>query len=75
MTISKALQDLNNLGLLFGERGKRYVIIDNAEFLVRLEIERDIKNHTLGYLMNTMKHFSITKTTINQWLKEINVKE
>ncbi len=75
MTISKALQDLNNLGLILGERGKRYIVIDNAETLVQLEIERDVKSHTLGYLTSTMKHFGITKTTLNQWLKEINVKD
>ena len=75
MTISRALQDLNILGLIYGERGKKYVVTDKAETLVRLEIERDLKNHTLGYLLNTMKHFGITKATINQWLKEINVKE
>lgn len=75
MTISKALQDLNILGLIHGERGKKYVVIDKAEALVRLEIERDLKDHTLGYLSNTMKHFGITKTTMNQWLKEINAKD
>ena len=75
MTISRGLQDLNGLGLITNTRGKAYVVVDDAEVLIQLEIERDVKNHVLGYLTKTMKHFSITKTRINQWLKEINVKE
>jgi len=70
MTISRGLQDLNGLGLITNTRGKAYVVVDEAEDLIQYEIERDVKNHVLGYLTKTMRDFNITKTTLNQWIKE-----
>jgi len=70
MTISRGLQDLNGLGLITNTRGKAYVVVDEAEVLIQYEIERDVKNHVLGYLTKTMRDFNITKTTLNQWIKE-----
>lgn len=72
MTVNKAMNDLNSLGLIVKERGKRYTVISDATSLIKLEIERDVKNHILGNLTQMMKDFNITKTTVNQWLKETN---
>ena len=72
ITVSKALQDLNRLGLILGARGKNYIIADNAAEMVITGINRDIKNNSLKYLMYTMQHFKITKTTLIDWMKKDN---
>jgi DNA-binding transcriptional regulator YhcF (GntR family) len=69
MTASKAMQDLNNSGLVLRERGKSYIMVDDAGDLAQAESESNFKE-SLSYLRNTMKHFKITKATLNEWLEE-----
>ncbi len=70
MTVSKSLQELSRSGLIARMRGKSYAVVDGAFDIVNESIEHEIRSTNLRFLINTMQHFKITKTTLNRWLRE-----
>lgn len=70
-TVLKAMEDLQDTGVIFSRRGMGYVLSDDAPHKVREQLRKEFFGNTLPRLEAEMKMLGITPEELVKAMKEL----